>query len=168
MSEAEFSRVIDRRHISGQPLELKADEAERRALAKRFGLVSIDQLSARLQLESEADVVAVQGRLAARIVQSCAISGEDLQVTVDEPLAFRFVPQAEITEEEIELEEQDLDEIGYTGHTFDLGEAVAQTLALSIDPYATGPQADRARKEAGITDEAASGAFAALAALRKD
>jgi len=168
MSEPEFSRPVDRRHISGQPLELEADEAERKALAKRFGLVRIDRLSARVQLASEADVVAVQGRLTARIVQSCAVSGEDLPVTIDEPVAFRFVPETAIEEEEIELEEQDLDEIGYTGHSFDLGEAIAQTLALSIDPYATGPDADRARKEAGITDEAASGPFAALAALKKD
>jgi len=168
MNEPEFSRMIDRRHISGEPLELTATEAERAALAKRFGLVRIDQLSARLQLASKDDVIAVQGRLSARIVQSCAVSGEDLPVKIEEPLAFRFVPETAIEEEEIELEEQDLDEIGYSGHNFDVGEAVAQSLALSIDPYATGPEADRARKEAGISDEAASGPFAALAALKKN
>ena len=168
MNEPEFSRMIDRRHISGEPLELTATEAERAALAKRFGLVRIDQLSAHLQLASKDDVIAVQGRLSARIVQSCAVSGEDLPVKIEEPLAFRFVPETAIEEEEIELEEQDLDEIGYSGHNFDVGEAVAQSLALSIDPYATGPEADRARKEAGISDEAASGPFAALAALKKN
>jgi len=168
MSAPEFSRMIDRRHISAQPLELVANEAERAALARRFGLVSIDQLASRLHLACMDDVVTVQGRLSAQIVQSCAISGEDLPVTIDEPVALRFVPATPIEEEEIELEEQDLDEIGYSGHNFDLGEAVAQTLALSIDPYATGPDADRARKEAGITDEAASGPFAALAALKKN
>jgi len=168
MNEPEFSRPVDRRHISGQPLDLEASEAERAALAKRFGLVRIDQLSARLHLTCEGDVVTVQGRLSSRIVQSCAVSGEDLPVTIDEPLAFRFAPETAIEEEEIELEEQDLDEISYSGHTFDVGEAVAQSLALAIDPYATGPEADRARKEAGISDEAASGPFAALAALKKD
>ena len=50
---------------------------------------------------------------------------------------------------------------------FDLGEAVAQDLALAIDPYAVGPGAERARKEAGLLDEAAAGPFAALEALKK-
>jgi uncharacterized metal-binding protein YceD (DUF177 family) len=167
MSAPEFSRLIDRRHITVQPVELEADEAERAALAKRFGIVAIDQLAARLHLACEGDVVVVQGRLSARIVQSCAISAEDLPVTIDEPLSFRFVPETAIAEEELELEEEDLDEINYSGHNFDLGEAIAQSLALSIDPYATGPNADRVRTEAGITDEAASGPFAALAALKK-
>ena len=64
--------------------------------------------------------------------------------------------------------EGDLDEIPFEGHVFDLGEAVAQSLALAIDPYAVGPNAEQARKDAGIGDEAASGPFAALAALKKD
>ena len=96
-----------------------------------------------------------------------AVSGEDLPVRIDEPLALRFVPAAEPEEEELELAESDLDEIPFEGHVFDLGEAVAQSLALAIDPYATGPEAERVRKEAGLSDEAASGPFAALAALKE-
>ena len=60
-----------------------------------------------------------------------------------------------------------LDEIPFEGDTVDLGEAVAQSLALAIDPYAVGPEAERVRQEV-LSDEAASGPFAALAALRKD
>ena len=44
---------------------------------------------------------------------------------------------------------------------------VRKTLALAIDPYAVGPEAERVRKEV-LSDEAASGPFAALAALKKD
>ena len=90
-----------------------------------------------------------------------------LPVTIDEPLALRFVPETEVTEEELELEESMLDEIPYSGNAFDLGEAVAQSLALAIDPYAVGPNAEQARKDAGLLDEAAAGPFAALAALKK-
>ena len=73
-------------------------------------------------------------------------------------------------DEEVELLADELDEIPFTGDSFDLGEAVAQTLALAIDPYAEGPQAERARAEAGIvTDDAPAGPLAAaLAALRRD
>ena len=48
----------------------------------------------------------------------------------------------------------------------DLGEAIAQSLALAVDPFATGPGAEQARKEAGLMDEGAAGPFAALAALK--
>ena len=172
MTAPEFSRPIDRRRISPQPFELEATPSERTALAARFGLVAIEQLAARVQLAADGDAVAVEGRLTAQIVQSCAVSGEDLPVSIDEPLALRFVPDvaetADEPDEEIELDASELDEIAFTGHSFDLGEAVAQSLALAIDPYATGPEAERARREAGIGGEEASGPFAALAALKKD
>lgn len=167
MNAPEFSRLVDERHVDPKPITIEATGEERKALARRFGLVAIHQLQATVRLERSGEAVAANGRLSASIVQSCAVSGEDLPVRIDEPLAFRFVPAAQPQDEEIELEAEELDEIGFEGHEFDLGEAVAQSLALAIDPYATGPEADRVRKEAGLLDEAASGPFAALAALKK-
>lgn len=167
MTRSEFSRPIDRRHLAATPTHLVASDDERKALAKRFGLVRVDRLEAEIQLTADGDAVDATGHLHAAIVQSCAISGEDLPVTIDEPFALRFVPERPIEEEELELTESELDEIPFTGHTFDLGEAVAQSLALAIDPYAVGPNAEQARKEAGLADEATSGPFAALAALKK-
>jgi len=166
MSAPEFSRFVDRRQIIEKPVELVADAAERKALAERFGLVAIDRLEASVSLEADDDAVVGDGTLSAEIVQSCAVSGDDLPVTIAEPLHLRFVPEAPVEAEEIDLEESELDEIPYSGTAFDLGEAVAQSLALAIDPYATGPDADRVRKEKGLLDEGASGPFAALAALK--
>ena len=85
-------------------------------------------------------------------------------------IALRFVPLGSIahSDDEIELDDAACDEIEYEGTAFDLGEAVAQTLALAIDPFAEGPNAEAARKAAGLSDESSSGPFAALAALRKD
>ncbi|MXP42102.1 DUF177 domain-containing protein [Altererythrobacter soli] len=168
MSAPEFSRPIDRRHPKEKPVEIAADEAERKALAKRFGLVAIHRLEAKADLQADGEAVNVEGQFEADIVQTCAVSGEDLPVSIAEPLSLRFVPEREIAEEEIELEEDELDEIPFSGHLIDLGEAVAQSLALAIDPYATGPEAERVRKEKGLADEEASGPFAALAALKKD
>jgi uncharacterized metal-binding protein YceD (DUF177 family) len=168
----EFSRVVDRRSITGEPMGLEATEAERAALAERFALVRIDSLSARLTLEADGEEVKAHGRLQAAIVQSCAVSGEDLPVEIDEELALVFVPERgeEPEEEEIELEEEELDEIPYSGTAFDLGEAVAQSLALSIDPYATGPEADRAREEHDLAEKGPQGPLqnALAAALKKD
>lgn len=168
MSAPEFSRPVDRRHLKAAPLRLVAGESERQALAKRFSLISIDRLEAEVSLAADGEAVDAAGTLWAEIVQSCAVTGEDLPVTIEEPLTLRFVPEAPMTEEELELDEAQLDEIPYSGTVFDLGEAVAQSLALAIDPFATGPQADRVRKEKGLLDEAAAGPFAALAALKKD
>jgi len=168
VSTPEFSRPIDRRQITARPVRIEANEAERAALARRFAIVSVGRLEAELELIVDGDAVEARGRLGADIVQSCAVSGEDLAVTIDEPLALRFVPEQPVEGEEIELDAGELDELPYTGTVFDLGEAVAQSLALAIDPYAVGPDAEQARKAAGITDEAASGPFAALAALKRD
>jgi len=164
----EFSRPVDIRGLTAEPVRIEADEAEREALARRFDLVAIARLEAVLAFEADGPEIAATGALEADIVQSCAVSGDELPVSIREPLALRFVPETAPTDEEIELEEADLDEIPYSGTVFDLGEAVAQSLALAIDPYATGPDADRVRREKGLSDQAASGPFAALAALKKD
>ena len=168
MSGPELSRLIDLRQILAKPVAIEANEEERAALARRFALVRIDRLEAEVRLDVDGEAVNATGRLRAAIVQSCAISGEDLPVAIDEPLALRFVPERPVAEEEIELDESALDDIPYSGTAFDLGEAVAQSLALAIDPYMVGPNAERVRKEAGLLDEAAAGPFAALAALKKD
>ena len=168
MIAPEFSRIIDLRQIPPAPLTLTATETERAALAARFGLVSVERLEARVSLCADGDTVTASGRLDAAWVQACAVSGEDLPQRAQERLALRFVPSstAPASEEEIELSDSDCDEIAYTGTTFDLGEAIAQSLALAIDPFATGPNAERARKAAGIIEEGATGPFAALSALK--
>ncbi|WP_338242975.1 YceD family protein [Aurantiacibacter hainanensis] len=158
MSDApEFSRPFDIRGITADPVTLEADADERAALAQRFGLVAIARLAATLSLEADGDAIAAEGVLTTEWVQPCAVSGEDLPMAIEEPVALRFVPAATLEaaeeDEEIELDKEDLDEIGYEGTTLDLGEAVAQSLALAIDPFATGPAADEARRRHGLVEE---------------
>ena len=170
MSDPEFSRMIDRRHLKAAPVELVATEAECAALATRFAIVRIDSLAATLDLVADGEAVDVTGTLRADIIQPCAVSGEDLAVKIRENVTFRFVPElAEgAPEEEITLDSPILDEIEYGGSTFDLGEAVAQSLALAIDPFLTGPDAEAARAKHGLSDEGPKGALAeALAGLKK-
>lgn len=169
MQGPEFSRPVDLGRTGDGARHLEASEQERVCLARRFGLVRIDQLVAELLLDEKEGVLAVTGSLCADIVQTCAVSGNEFPVHVEEVLNIRFVPEGEhVADEEIELSEAECDEIEYSGSVIDLGEAVAQSLALAIDPFATGPDADRVREEAGLLDEESSGPFAALAALRKD
>lgn len=158
MSETpEFSRPFDIRGITEKPVKLEANEGERAALVERFGLVALHELSAVLTLAAEDEEVAAKGTMSARFVQSCAVSGDDLPMQIEDRITWRFVPlsrlEASVEDEEIELDEAELDEIGYEGTSFDLGEAVAQSLALAIDPYATGPEADDARRRHGMVEE---------------
>lgn len=170
MPDPEFSLMIDLRQINDVPLTVEPDAAARRRLAGRFGLTEITRMRAEVVLEREGDRVTATGRLTADVIQPCRISGEDFPVSIDEPVALRFVPPTGETapDEEIELTADDLDEIEYEGTAFDLGEALAQTLALAIDPFAEGPNADAFRAEHDLNDSAPSGPFAALAALKKD
>lgn len=167
---SEFSRIIDTRHIDDRPIALIAKAEECKALARRFDLVSVHRLEASVTLTRDGTVFTAQGRIVADIVQSCAISGEDLPASIDEALNMRFIPassdQPITPDEEVEITEEDCDEIEFTGDRFDLGEAVAQSLGLAIDPFAEGPEADRVRREVGLSGEGLSGPFAALAALK--
>lgn len=148
--------MVKARPLPGGPVLIEATPEERAALAARFGLGAVDSLVAEVSLEQRPRAIRATGRLRAAIMQPCAISGEDFPVTIDEAVDLRFVeegqrPASDV--EEIELEADDCDEIGYAGEMFDLGEAVAQTLGLAIDPYAEGPDADAARAAAGIVQE---------------
>jgi uncharacterized metal-binding protein YceD (DUF177 family) len=150
---------------------IEASKAERAALAARFGLGAVESLRAEVALEHKPRAIRASGRLVAAIMQPCAISGEDFAVAIDEPIDLRFVEEHRRpadADEEIELEADDCDEIEYAGDMFDLGEAVAQTLGLAIDPYAEGPGADAARAAAGIVQESEQrGPLADLLAVLK-
>jgi uncharacterized metal-binding protein YceD (DUF177 family) len=172
---SELTRMIKARPLPGEAVVIEATEAERKALAGRFGLGAVERLRAEVALEAKPRAIRATGRLTAQIMQPCALSGEDFPVTINEPIDLRFVeenlrPVGEDEVIELELEADDCDEIEYSGDMFDLGEAVAQTLGLAIDPYAEGPNADAARKAAGIVAEGEQdGPLAAmLAALKKD
>jgi len=175
LPRSELTRMVKARPLPAAPVVIEATQAERAALAARFGLGAVEALRAEIALEQKPRAIRATGRLRAQIMQRCAVSVEDFPVAIDEPVDLRFVdesahalPDDEATE--IELEADDCDEIGFSGDMFDLGEAVAQTLGLAIDPYAEGPNADAARAAAGIVKEGEQdGPLAAmLAALKKD
>lgn len=168
MIAPEFSRPvrIDTLGRDGRDFEVEAELAERLALARRFDLLSLDRLAARATLRREADDVIVDGRLMAAVVQACVATGEPLPEQIDVPFELRFVPALADGAEEVELDEADLDVVAYEGGSVDLGEAAAETLALSLDPFPRAPGADSALKAAGVLEEGEAGPFSALKALK--
>lgn len=170
MTTPEFSRVHDRRHLTAAPVELSATPEERMALARRFGIIAVNRFEAKVDLEARGERIAATGTLSADLVQSCAITGDDLPTRVEESVNILFVPDSEVPAGDVDLEltGSEPDEVPYAGTAFDLGEALAETLALAIDPYATGPDADVVRQKYGLADEGPKGPLAeALAKLAK-
>lgn len=153
----------------GQRVDLVADEEDRRRIAERLGLGSIERLEAHATLAREGSKVRASGRLKAALTQHCVVTGEPLDTHADESFEILFVPQPEPggPDEEIELSEQECDVVLHDGSAIDLGDAVADTLALSLDPYPRSAGADAALKEAGVLSEAQAGPFAALAKLKR-
>jgi uncharacterized metal-binding protein YceD (DUF177 family) len=152
----------------GERLDLIADEAERKSVAERLSLSALERLEAHATLSRTGPVVRAEGRIVASLEQSCVVTGEPVAAHVDEPFALLFMPEPASggPDEEIELGEEDCDVVFYDGGTIDLGNAVADTLALSIDPYPRSAAADAALKEAGVLTEEQASPFAALAALK--
>lgn len=154
----------------GLTIELVADEGERRRIAERLGLPSLERLEAHARLERAGEVVRARGRLKAALTQSCVVTGEAVEASADEPFELVFVPEPAVAgpDQEVELGESDCDSIFHDGSAIDLGGAIADTLALSLDPYPRSAGADAALKEAGVLSEAEAGPFAALAKLKRE
>jgi uncharacterized metal-binding protein YceD (DUF177 family) len=108
------------------------------------------------------------------VVQSCVVSGEPVPAHVDEPLELRFEPLDE-GRDEIELEADALDVMPVDGDAIDLGEALAQALAVALDPYpraapdvlAKARQLLMSEEEAEARAEAAKASANPFAALKK-
>lgn len=153
----------------GERLDLIADEAERRSIAERLGIAALNRLDAHVTLSRTGALVRADGRVAAAVEQSCVVTGEPVAALIDEPFSLLFMPEPDGAggDEEIELGEEDCDVVFYEGAAIDLGSAIADTLALSIDPYPRSASADAALKEAGVLTEEQASPFAVLAALKK-
>ena len=153
----------------GDRLDIIADDAERSDVAARLGLLSLDRFEAHAALSRDGDRLRATGRLKAAVLQACVATGEPVPAHIDEPFELLFVPEpaAGKADDEIELGEGDLDTVFHDGSAVDLGGAVADTLALALDPYPRSAGADAALKEAGVMTEEEAGPFAALAALKE-
>ena len=166
----EFSRPVTLDAIGSTPrtVNVMADADERRRLAGRFSWVSIDLLEADVTLIAKAAGIDANGRLRADIVQRCVATGEPVPASIDAEFSVRFVDASLLggDADEIEVTESELDIIDYSGGAVDVGEAVAQTLALTAAPFPRHPDADVILRDAGVVSEG-GGAFAGLKGLLK-
>ncbi len=135
----------------GRSYTLSPDESQRKAIAKRAGIVRVNTLESTLRVEREKDsnVFIVRGSLKADITQNSAISMEPMNVTVQDDFESFFsdheaaVPFSRAKNEafaksgvtEFPMLEEHEDPEPMENGKIDLGELVTQYFCLTIDPY---------------------------------
>jgi uncharacterized metal-binding protein YceD (DUF177 family) len=137
----EFSRMLPLSRIgrAGAAMDIAANEAERALLAKRLGIAGIEALRCQFQLHAlPGGAIAADGVLTARVIQICVVSLDPFAQDIAESFTLRFVPEASLT---ASIDPETEDEIPIVGDALDLGEAAAEQLALSLDPYPRSPGA---------------------------
>ncbi len=168
----EFSRpmAVERNAVVPRAFAIQAHATERAALARRFGLLSLDELRAEgtLEMLDGGRGAVLTARFAARLAQACVVTLEPVPATIEDGFVLEYaVPSgvaAEAQEIDIDVEAADPPEPLIDG-TVDVGEAVAEHLALALDPY---PRAPGAHFEvSGPAGEDEDSPFKALSGLVK-
>ncbi len=157
----EFTRtlVVEPLPHAGLTFAVDATPAERTALARRLDLLALDRLAASGWIrrgEARGSVV-VEGRLEAAVTQACVVS----LAPVPASLAFDFrrlfvaaAPAAGPTGREVVVDPVADEPEPLPGREIDIGEVVAEELALALDPYPRAPECE----PSGEPDRAAAGA----------
>lgn len=141
---SEFSRPLDVSDLpaQGARMSVQATPAERLALCQRFALEDLSALEARVRIERARDAqggpaIRVQAVLHAEVMQICVVTLEPFPVEVDDEFTILFqfaanMPEGAIAEDA--PEPLDTPEI-------DVGELIAQHLALALEPHPRRPGA---------------------------
>jgi uncharacterized metal-binding protein YceD (DUF177 family) len=158
----EFSRPqrVDAVPPHGLQRRVEAEPSERVALALRMQVPAIEALACDWTLSSAPrGRVIAQGRLSARLTQTCVVTLDEFSSSMEERFTVHFVPAGEEQEDE---DPESPDELPYEGAVIDLGEAAAEQFGLALDPYPRKPGAELS--QSGMTEDSP---FAALQKLRK-
>jgi uncharacterized metal-binding protein YceD (DUF177 family) len=159
----EFSRTVLLAHIGNEPFrrEIAASEAERDALARRLDLVSLDRLSASVELVRQgAEIILLCAMFDAEFVQECVVSLDPIAGALSAQFTLLYgPPEAEDQVAAIGGEDAAFEPL--VGNAIDIGEAVAQEFSLALPAFPRSPAA--AVEAAPAAGEA--GPFAALSRL---
>ncbi len=148
----EFSRVVSLESLGDEEVErsIAASADELAVLATRLGLLSLGRLEAvvRLRRPTGSDLVRVWGRFEANVTQACVVTLAPLRSCLarDFAVVYALAPDhgGVVAAVEVDVEQEDPPEsLGPDG--LDLGEAVVQQLAVSLDSYPRAEEADQSQ-----------------------
>jgi len=177
--QPELSRCVDITKITedGTRLVFEATKTECDALSARFGLQALRSLVANTHIlkEKKADgnwIIKVSTAYSCELEQICVISLENLKVELSDAFEVLFLSPSNskiLEDSDLESVVEDIYE-PICGSELDVGELVAQYLALAIDPYPKHPRASLVEKSAGIVEdvleEESNNPFAILGQLK--
>jgi uncharacterized metal-binding protein YceD (DUF177 family) len=168
----EFSRLVDLDRIGDveSVYDLTATPEECAALAKRFGLISIERLEAQIKLRRRRGkaLLRLAGHFSADVTQSCTVTLEPVPGHVEDDFTVLYGDVDEGAEVLIDpQEEADFEPLPPSA--LDMGETVAQEFAMALDPYPRAPGAALPPPKAEeIEDSPPEHPFAVLAKLKKN
>ena len=138
----------------GLELAIEASEAERAALAKRDGLPAIARLAGQFTLRRVGrGMVHVRGEVHVEATQTCVVSLEPFDVTLNEPVDVRFAasggegerrgapPAVTADAAAFSMDDEDAPDPIVDGQ-IDLGALAAEFMNLGLDPYPRKPGAE--------------------------
>jgi uncharacterized metal-binding protein YceD (DUF177 family) len=166
----EFARPIDLGRIGEVETlhDISATAEERSALAARFQLLGIDRLEARVRVRRTRGKLRVRltGRFTADVIQGCVVTGDPVPGHIEKDFTVIYGDVDEGSEVLIEPEgEADFEPL--PKGAIDLGETVAQELAMALDPYPRAPGAGVEAPPAEKPEPPRENPFAVLAKLKK-
>ncbi len=148
-TQPEFSRVLAVDGLTPDKVRkesVEATEKECAALAKRFDLRELSNLKADLRIRrvEGGDVVRLEGKLSADVVQTCVVSLQDVHAHIEGEFDTFLAEEPKHTkkfgdEAEFGIDDDDSAPELITNGQLDLGEMVAQYLSVELDPYPRAP-----------------------------
>ena len=148
---------------SGIIIDLRATPEECSALATRLDLPAIARLDGQFHLHPvPGGIVLATLDMIAEVTRISVVSLEPFRASVRESARLRFVP-ADAEEVDDLVDPEAPDDIPYTGDILDLGAALAEQLALALDPY---PRRPDETLSVPAPEPQAETAFAGLTRLR--
>ncbi len=153
--EPELSRPlhVDKIPAGGLAEHVVARPLERQALAERFGLLDISLLEADLNVDhAKGRMLAVTGKLTADVVQQCVVTLDPVPARVVDAIDILYAPAGMLDVGANPPHSDELDNDApepIVNGVIDLGELVAQHLAVALNPYP--------RKEGAVLQNGASG-----------
>lgn len=171
----EFSRpvALDRLSAHWSHFPIAAQPSELTDLARRMSLIDVARLEADVALRTvyAGAFVELQATLRATVVQRCVVTLAEMTSDVTESFRLLFGPIGAEDRDgvkspghgrEIDLSPGDDDDPEpIEGDSIDIGEAIAQQLSLSLDPYPRIGESDDTLADPEDQDEP-GGPFAAL------
>jgi len=170
----EFPHPVQAAKIGHEPMTIgfKADEHQCALLARRYNILSVENVVGTASLHREADgmTIGVRGTFTADVTQACVTTLEPVPDHIEEDFEGWYLDESQASsfkraqKRRIEKDEDDIfdeaedhiaderdDPEPVVGGLVDVGELVAQYLSLALNPF---PHSEKALKEGPVGDEA--------------